>query len=366
MPELKVKYELDKFIEYIEKQNISESTKRNYMTMVESFLEFVEGNVNTDSVKKWLKKIKESYKPTAWRQYFVPLRSFLQRFYPLVYSEVVEDLKVPYKKAEYEMINYLDFWKLYEEAEKMAKKGNEKYVLLVGLAGLLGLKSGEIVKLKGTDIKGNEIYLENGNFVVEIVPPIDKWLKKYEGRDEYLISTSEGLPVKPSYLALMLRGLQKKVDLRLKKPLSVEILRNVAVARQVIAQPSLPYVMDLFKYSSTKTIEDIARYISESGDLRTILSIEVVDNLNPVLEFFNKLSIPVRKVGSAYIVSRTAYIKRGEKFSRLNTLFLVRNLDKWQEFIENLGYEVKRRNKENFFIFLVGKLRVAFLELDEI
>ncbi|MBT1247893.1 site-specific integrase [Thermosipho sp. 1223] len=363
---MKVKYELDKFIEYIEKQNISESTKRNYMTMVESFLEFVEGNVNTDSVKKWLKKIKESYKPTAWRQYFVPLRSFLQRFYPLVYSEVVEDLKVPYKKAEYEMINYLDFWKLYEEAEKMAKKGNEKYVLLVGLAGLLGLKSGEIVKLKGTDIKGNEIYLENGNFVVEIVPPIDKWLKKYEGRDEYLISTSEGLPVKPSYLALMLRGLQKKVDLRLKKPLSVEILRNVAVARQVIAQPSLPYVMDLFKYSSTKTIEDIARYISESGDLRTILSIEVVDNLNPVLEFFNKLSIPVRKVGSAYIVSRTAYIKRGEKFSRLNTLFLVRNLDKWQEFIENLGYEVKRRNKENFFIFLVGKLRVAFLELDEI
>ncbi|ANQ53197.1 hypothetical protein XJ44_01440 [Thermosipho affectus] len=363
---MKVKYELDKFIEYIEKQNISESTKRNYMTMVESFLEFVEGNVNTDSVKKWLKKIKESYKPTAWRQYFVPLRSFLQRFYPLVYSEVVEDLKVPYKKAEYEMINYLDFWKLYKEAEKMAKKGNEKYVLLVGLAGLLGLKSGEIVKLKGTDIKGNEIYLENGNFVVEIVPPIDKWLKKYEGKDEYLISTSEGLPVKPSYLALMLRGLQKKVDLRLKKPLSVEILRNVAVARQVIAQPSLPYVMDLFKYSSTKTIEDIARYISESGDLRTILSIEVVDNLNPVLEFFNKLSIPVRKVGSAYIVSRTAYIKRGEKFSRLNTLFLVRNLDKWQEFIENLGYEVKRRNKENFFIFLVGKLRVAFLELDEI
>ncbi|ABR29938.1 hypothetical protein SU69_00340 [Thermosipho melanesiensis] len=363
---MKVKIELQKFVEYIETQNISENTRKNYITMVGSFLDYVNGEINAENVKKWLKKIKDSYKPTAWRQYFVPLRSFLQKFYPLVYSEVVEDLKVPYKRAEYEMINYLDFWRLYKEAEEMAKKGNEKYVLLVGLAGLLGLKSGEIVRLKGTNIKGNEIYIENDNFVVEMVPPIDKWLKKYEGKDEYLISTFEGEPVKPSYLALMLRGLQKKVDLKLNKPLSVEILRNVAVARQVIAQPSLPYVMDLFKYSSTKTIEDIARYISENGDLRAILSVEVVDDLTPVLDFFNKLSIPVRKVGNAYIVSRTAYIKRGEKFSRLNTLFLVRNIDKWHEFIEELGYEVKRRQDENFFIFLVGKLRVAFIEIDEI
>ncbi|HCF38307.1 MAG TPA: hypothetical protein DER56_04420 [Thermosipho africanus] len=363
---MNINSDLERFMEYINTQNISESTKKNYVNMVDSFLKFVEGNVTSENVRKWLSKIKENYKSTAWRQYFVPLRAFLQRFYPLIYSEVVEDLKVPYKKADYEMINYLDFWKLYEEAEKMAKHGNEKYVLLVGLAGILGLKSGDIVKLKGTDIRGNYLYVSDENYEVEIVPPIDKWLKKYEGNDKYLISTGDGEAVKPSYLALMLRGLQKKVDISLKRPLSVEILRNVAVARQVIAQPSLPYVMDLFKYSSTKTIEDIARYITESGDLRTILSIEVVDEMEPVLEFFNKLSIPVRKIENAYIVSRTAYIKRGDKFSRLNTLFVVRNLDGWQEYIEKLGYEVKRKPNDNFFIFLAGKLRVAFLELDDI
>lgn len=358
--------ELHKFIEYINSQNISENTKRNYVNMVESFLKFVDGKVTSENVKKWLVKIKENYKPTAWRQYFVPLRSFLQKFYPVVYAEVIEDLKVPYKKAEYEMINFLEFWSLYKEAEKMALKGNEKYIILVGLAGILGLKSGDIVKLKGTNIKDGKLYINYENYVVDIVPPIDKWLLKYEGKNEYLISTGDGKPVKPSYLALMLRGLQKKVNLKIKKPLSVEILRNVAIARQSVAQPSLPYVMDLFKYSSTKTIEDIARYISQDGDLRTILSIEVVDNIEPVLDFFNKLAIPVRKIENAYIVSRTAYIKRGEKFSRLNTIFVVRNLDKWQEFIEDLGYEVKRKPNDNFFILLVGKLRVAFLELNDI
>ncbi|WP_073072535.1 site-specific integrase [Thermosipho atlanticus] len=359
--------DLKKFIEYLNVQNISENTKKNYISMVESFLDFVDGEVTVNNVKRWLDKIRSSYKHTAWRQYFVPLRSFLQRFYPLIFSEVVEDLKVPYKKADYEMISILDFWKLYEEAEKMAKRGNEKYVLLVGLAGIIGLKSGEIVNLKGTDIQGDKLFVKGTNIITyQIVPPINEWLKKYEGKDVYLISTSEGKPVKPSYLALMLRGLQKKVEISFSKPLSVEILRNVAVGRQVISQPSLPYVMDLFKYNSTKTIEDIARYIAERGDLRTILSVEVVEDLNPILEFFSKLAIPVRKVENAYIVSRTAYIKRGEKFSRLNTIFVVRKLDEWQSFIEKLGYEVKRRKGENYFIFLVGRLRVAFYEYPEI
>jgi len=358
--------DLKKFIEYLKTQNISENTRKNYITMLESFLNFVNGKVNLESVRKWLDFIRSNYKHTAWRQYFVPLRSFLQRFYPLIFSAVVEELKVPYKKADYEMISYLDFWKLYEEAEKMAEKGNEKYVLLVGLAGIIGLKSGEIVNLKGTDIKDGKIHIKAENTTYNITPPVDKWLKKYEGKNMYLIATSEGQPVKPSYLALMLRGLQKKIDLKLSRPLSVEILRNVAVGRQVIAQPSLPYVMDLFKYNSTKTIEDIARYIAEKGDLRTILSVEVVDDLTSVLEFFNKLSIPIRKIDHTYIVSRTAYIKKGEKFSRLNTLFVVRNLDEWQNFLEKLGYEIKRKPKENYFILLVGKLRVAFIESSEV
>jgi hypothetical protein len=358
--------DMKRFIEYLNSQNISENTKKNYITMLESFLNFVNGEVNLENVRKWLDYIRSNYKHTAWRQYFVPLRSFLQRFYPMIFAAVVEELKVPYKKADYEMISYLDFWKLYDAAEKMAEKGNEKYILLVGLAGIIGLKSGEIVNLKGTDIKDGKLYIKAENTSYDINPPIDKWLKKYEGKNVFLISTSDGKPVKPSYLALMLRGLQKKVDLDISKPLSVEILRNVAVGRQVLAQPSLPYVMDLFKYNSTKTIEDIARYIAEKGDLRTILSIEVVDDLTPVLEFFNKLSIPIRKIENAYIVSRTAYIKKGEKFSRLNSLFVVRNLDEWQSFLEKLGYEIKRRPKENYFIFLVGKLRVAFIEFPEV
>ncbi|MDK2886970.1 MAG: integrase/recombinase XerD [Thermosipho sp. (in: thermotogales)] len=365
MEELKNK-DLKRFIEYLNTQNISENTKKNYITMLESFLNFVNGKITVDSVKRWLDYIRNNYKHTAWRQYFVPLRSFLQRFYPTVFSEVVEDLKVPYKKADYEMISYLDFWKLYRAAEKMAQKGNEKYVLLVGLAGIIGLKSGDIVNLKGTDIKDGKIYVRAENLVYDILPPLDKWLEKYEGKNVYLISTADGKPVKPSYLALMLRGLQKKVDIKLNKPLSVEILRNVAVGKQVIAQPSLPYVMDLFKYNSTKTIEDIARYIAENGDLRTILSIEVVDDLAPVIEFFNKLSIPIRKIDNAYIVSRTVYIKKGEKFSRLNTIFVVRNIDEWQEFIESLGYETKRKPNENYFLVLVEKLRVAFVEYEEV
>ncbi|QTA37821.1 hypothetical protein JYK00_08865 [Thermosipho ferrireducens] len=358
-----IQKELQNFVNYVSTQKVSDKTRKNYIAMVESFLNFVDGEVNTENVMKWIEKIRSTYKPTAWRQYFVPLRSFLQRFYPLVFSEVVEELKVPYKKANYEMISFLDFWKLYEEAEKMAKKGNEKYVLLVGLAGILGLKSGEIVELKGTDIKNGKIYVQSDNTYVDIIPPIDKWIYKYEGKDEYLISTADGNPVKPSYLALMLRGLQKKTDIKLGKPLSVEILRNVAIGKHVISQPSLPYVMDLFKYNSTKTIEDIARYMSESGDLRTILSVEVVDDIQPIVEFFSKLSIPVRKIEHAYIVSRTAYIRKGEKFSRLNTIFVVRNLDEWQKFVEKLGYETKRKPGENYFITLVGKLRVGFLEV---
>ncbi|MBO8160823.1 MAG: site-specific integrase [Thermosipho sp. (in: Bacteria)] len=354
--------DLKRFIEYVSNQNISENTKKNYISMVESFLKYVNEEITVENVKKWLDKIRTTYKHTAWRQYFVPLRSFLQRFYPVIFAEVVEELKVPYKRADYEMISFLDFWKLYEEAEKMAEKGNEKYVLLVGLAGIIGLKSGEIVNLKGTDVKNGKIFVKEENTSYSILPPLDKWLNKYEGRDVYLISTAEGNPVKPSYLALMLRGLQKKAAISLTKPLSVEILRNVAVGRQVIAQPSLPYVMDLFRYNSTKTIEDIARYIAEKGDLRTILSIEVVDDLEPVLEFFTKLAIPVRKIENAYIVSRTAYIKKGEKFSRLNTIFVVRNLDEWQKFLTKLGYEIKRKEGENYFILLVGKLRVAFYE----
>lgn len=357
--------ELEKFKTYFTTKKISPATRSNYIETLKSFFRFTEGKVTQESVKRWIDYVKNNYKITAWRQYFVPLRAVLQKFYPDIYANLIEDLKVPYKKTEQEIITYLDFWKVFKEAEKIAQKGNEKYVIVVGLAALSGLKSGDIVALKGTHIKGCKIFLENYPLPFEIPQMLRKYLKKYEGKDEYIISTEDGSPVKPSYLAIMLRTLQKRVDINLKKSLSVEMLRNIGISRYLLSQPSIPMVMNQFSYSSIKSVEDIARYLEESGDIRAILSVKAVNSLNDIVNFFDKLALPIRKFDDFVVVSRTIYVEKKSSLSKVDIVFVVRELNDWYAYLRTLELSPKwSRDNDNMFVVSVDSLKIGFIEYD--
>ncbi|MEN3042202.1 MAG: site-specific integrase [Fervidobacterium sp.] len=357
--------ELEKFREYLISKKISPATMSNYIETLKAFFKFTNGEVTQESVEKWIEYVKSNYKITAWRQYFVPLRAVLQRFYPSIYAHLIEELKVPYKKTEQEIVTYLDFWKVFREAEKIAQRGNDKYVILVGLAALSGLKSGDIVLLKGTNIKNGKIFLENYPLPFEIPQMLKKYLEKYEGKDEYIISTEDGSPVKPSYLAIMLRTLQRKVDISLKKPLSVEMLRNIGISRYLLSQPSIPLVMNRFSYSSIKSIEDIARYLEESGDIRAIFSVKVVSSLKEIVEFFEKLALPMRVLEDFIVVSRTIYVEKKSPLSKVDVVFVVRQLNDWYAYLRTLDLSPKwAKEREDMFLVSIDSIKIGFVEYD--
>uniref|UniRef100_A0A7C5U4I5 Site-specific integrase n=1 Tax=Fervidobacterium nodosum TaxID=2424 RepID=A0A7C5U4I5_9BACT len=357
--------ELEKFKEYLNKKKISPATRSNYIETLKSFYRFTKGEVTQESVKRWIDFVRSNYKITAWRQYFVPLRAILQRFYPDVYAHLIEELKVPYKKTEQEIITYLDFWKIFKEAEKIAQRGNDKYVIVVGLAALCGLKSGDIVAIKGTHIKNGKVSLENYPLPFEIPQILRKYLKKYEGKDEYIVATEDGSPIKPSYLAIMLRTIQKRLDINLKKPLSVEMLRNIGISRYLLSQPSIPMVMNQFSYSSIKSVEDIARYLEESGDIRAILSVKVVSSISDVVNFFDKLALPVRKLEDFVVVSRTIYVDKKSSLSKVDIVVVVRELNDWYAYLRTIDLSPKwSKDNDNMFVITIDSLKIGFVEYD--
>ncbi len=353
----------EQFKKFLDIKKISPKTKDNYLEMVKNFLDFVDNDVTEESVKRWIDYVRNTYKHTAWRQYFVPLRTLLQRFYPEIYASVLDELKVPYKRTEYEIISYLDFWKVFKEAEKTAKSGNKKYVILVGLAGLIGLKSGEIIEVKGTNIKDKKLHYPKYPHSFEIPDILWKYLKEYEGKDQYLLTTEDGQQIKASYLSLMLRALQKKSKIRLKKKLSVEILRNVAISKLYLSQPSLKYVSSVYNYNSIKAIEEIARFIDESGDLRTVLTVTEVKDINKTLEFFEKLTIPIRIIGDFKVVSRTVLVDEKSRLRRYDFIFIVRKLNDWYSFLEMMEFDVKQV-KENWLEIKTDSIRVLLAEYE--
>ncbi len=353
----------EQFKKFLDTKRISQKTKENYLEMVKNFLDFVDNDVTESSVKKWIEYVRNTYKHTAWRQYFVPLRTLLQRLYPEIYAVVIDELKVPYKRAEYEIISYLDFWKVFREAEKIAKTGNKKYVILVGLAGLVGLKSGEIIEVKGTHIKDKKLYFPKYPHPFEIPEKLWQYLKEFEGKDQYLLTTEDGQQIKASYLSLMLRSLQKKSKIKLRKKLSVEILRNVAIARLYLSQPSLKYVSSVYNYNSIKAIEEIARFIDESGDLRTILTVTEVKDVDKTLELFEKLSIPVRMVGEFKVVSRTILVDERSRLRKYDFIFIVRKLNEWYTFLETMEFDVKQV-KDNWLEVKTDSIRILLAEYE--
>lgn len=272
------------------KKIVSEYTKKSYKNCIGSLLDYYK--ISTIEEYNKLKLIEfETYlnslpiKVTSYNQHLRSLKSFSTWLYKHDFSpkNIVKDIPLAKEK---EFTGDKDYDKKRqakkkvfltdEELERMLKASksiNEK--LCIALMGYMGLRRGEVIKLKLSDINGDMLAIpgKGGSYEIREMPPVVKYLvgeyiKTKKSDSEYLIVSKVGHhQIKNSHSIFeRINSIARKVGI---DPEKIEYVTPHSLRRSMVCNAALqninPYIIkDMARHKNFKTTE---RYLEPLKDI---------------------------------------------------------------------------------------------------
>ncbi|MEM1510570.1 MAG: tyrosine-type recombinase/integrase [Thermofilaceae archaeon] len=222
---------LERFKIYMDAEGLSEKTKRDYLGVVRIFLsELGDREPNLDDVVRFLSKYKDS--PITQQTYAYALRHYFKCV------GGIDPRKIPVGRKESPEVRALtedDVKKIVETIDLLGFPPQRalKYKAMIALAYELGLRIGELAKLKRRDLNVEkwECYVkrEKGS-VSGIVPITTDWVKdvvslyltRKPKEEELLFPNEKGEVYSVPALSSRIRSIMKKAGY----PLKPHILRH--------------------------------------------------------------------------------------------------------------------------------------------
>ncbi len=268
----------------------SNHTKRSYKNCIGSLLKYY--NIETIEDYNDLKMIDfETYlnslpvKVTSYNQHLRSLKSFSTWLYKHDYSQknILKDVPLA-KEKEFTGDEKYDkkrqakrkIFLTDEELERMLKASksiNEK--LCIALMGYMGLRRGEVIKLKVSDVNGDMLSIpgKGGSYEIREMPPVVKYLtreylKSVKSDSEYLIISKVGHHQIKNAHSIFERidSLARKVGI---DPEKIEYVTPHSLRRSMVCNAALqninPYIIkDMARHKNFKTTE---RYLEPLKDI---------------------------------------------------------------------------------------------------
>ncbi|HAE13664.1 MAG TPA: integrase [Bacteroidetes bacterium] len=253
---------LDRFCKWMEHRNYSKLTTKSYLECVQTFFRFHNNLLPKDVTKMHLVAfnngyiLKNKFSVSYQNQFVNALKLFLKETFSLPIPE--EDLERPRKEKR--LPNVLS---REEVAILLKKTPNIKHKLLLSITYACGMRRGEVLELKLSDIdlKRQVMYVRLGKGKKDRMIPLPEsirlqlpvYFRAYQPTLYLFEGTESGKPYSEgSFQSVMKQALER---CGIKKKVSLHTLRHSYATHLLEAGTDLRYIQELLGHSSSKTTE---------------------------------------------------------------------------------------------------------------